>query len=52
MINGLLFWFVGSFIQGFVVAGFWPGVFGAIVFSLISWCLSALLLKSGAPRSQ
>ena len=52
VINGLLFWFVGSFIQGFVVAGFWPGVFGAIVFSLISWCLSALLLKSGAPRSQ
>jgi putative membrane protein len=52
VLNGLLFWFVGSFIQGFVVAGFWPGVFGAIVFSLISWCLSALLLKSGAPRSQ
>ena len=52
VLNGLLFWFVGSFIQNFVVAGFWPGVFGAIVFSLISWCLSALLLKSGAPRSQ
>jgi len=52
VLNGLLFWFVGSFIQGFVVAGFWPGVFGAIVFSLISWCLSALLLKSAAPRSQ
>ena len=52
VLNGLLFWFVGSFIQGFVVAGFWPGVFGAIVFSLISLCLSALLLKSGAPRSQ
>ena len=44
VINGLLFWFVGSFIQGFVVAGFWWGVLGAIVFSLISWLLSALLL--------
>ena len=52
VLNGLLFWFVGSFIQGFVVAGFWPGVFGAIVFSLISWFLSALLLKSAPPRSQ
>ena len=40
MINGLLFWAVGSFIAGFHVGGFWPGVFGAIVYSLISWALS------------
>jgi len=46
VINGLLFWFVGSFIDGFTVAGFWPGVFGAIVFSIVSWALSALLLRS------
>ena len=52
VLNGLLFWFVGSFIQGFVVAGFWAGVFGAIVFSLISWLLSALLLRSAAPRTR
>jgi putative membrane protein len=52
VLNGLLFWFVGSFIQGFVVAGFWAGVFGAIVFSLISWLLSALLLRSGEPRAR
>jgi putative membrane protein len=45
VINGLLFWAVGSFIEGFHVAGFWAGVFGAIVFSLISWLLSALVLK-------
>jgi putative membrane protein len=51
VLNGLLFWFVGSFIQGFVVTGFWPGVFGAIVFSLISWLLSALLLSAAAPRT-
>jgi putative membrane protein len=44
VINGLLFWAVGSFIEGFHVAGFWAGVFGAIVYSLISWALSALLL--------
>jgi len=45
VINGLLFWAVGSFMPGFHVEGFWPGVFGAIVYSLISWLLSALIPK-------
>ena len=44
VINGLLFWAVGTFMPGFHVAGFWAGVLGAIVYSLISWALSALLL--------
>jgi len=47
VINGLLFWFVGSFIQGFVVQGFWAGFVGAILFSIVSWLLSALVLKDG-----
>src|SRR4249920_476603 len=37
VINGLLFWWVASFIEGFHVTGFWSGFFGAIVYSLISW---------------
>ena len=45
VINGLLFWFVGSFVEGFRVEGFWAGFFGAILFSLVSWALSALVLK-------
>jgi putative membrane protein len=45
VINGLLFWFVGSFVQGFVVQGFWAGFIGAILFSLVSWLLAALVLK-------
>ena len=45
VLNGLLFWLVGSVIQGFEVQGFWAGVFGAIIYSLISWLLSALLMK-------
>jgi putative membrane protein len=45
VINGLLFWAVGSFVPGFHVGGFWAGVFGAIVYSLISWALSALIPK-------
>jgi len=48
VINGLLFWLVGSFIQGFTVAGFWPGFFGAIVYSIVSWALSAVLLPARA----
>jgi putative membrane protein len=47
VINGLLFWFVGSFVRGFQVAGFWSAFFGAIVYSLISWLLSALILRDG-----
>jgi putative membrane protein len=43
VINGLLFWLVGSVGTGFVVTGFWPGLFGAIAYSLISWALSVLL---------
>ena len=45
VINGLLFWAVGSWVQGFRVDGFWAGVFGAIMYSVISWLLSALLLR-------
>ena len=44
VINGLLFWFVGSFVQGFHVAGFWSAIGGAILYSIISWALSALIL--------
>lgn len=45
VINGLLFWAVGSLLAGFAVAGFWAAVLGALLFSLISWALSALVLR-------
>ena len=45
VINGLLFWAVGSFVPGFQVAGFWPGVIGALIYSVVSWALSAAILK-------
>jgi putative membrane protein len=44
VINALLFWFVGSFVQGFHVAGFWSAFLGAILYSIISWALSSILL--------
>jgi putative membrane protein len=50
VLNGLLFWMVGEWLEGFNVAGFWAGVFGAIVFSLVSWLLSALVLRTETPR--
>jgi len=48
VINGLLFWFVASFVDGFNVAGFWSAFFGAIVYALISWAVSTLVF--GRPR--
>ncbi len=45
VINGLLFWLVANFVGGFQVAGFWSAMIAAILYSLISWALSALILK-------
>ena len=39
VINALLFWFVGTFVKGFVVAGFWPAFWGAIVVGVVGWLL-------------
>lgn len=50
VLNGLLFWAVGSYVDGFRVAGFWSGVFGAIVYTLISWVLGALLVPRPKAR--
>ncbi|CAG1003934.1 hypothetical protein BURK1_03078 [Burkholderiales bacterium] len=50
VINGLLFWMVGSFVDGFHVTGFWSGVFGAIVYSLISWAIAAIVLPAPRPE--
>lgn len=44
VLNGLLFWFVSSFIEGFTVNGFIPAVLGAFVVSLISWILGKIFL--------
>lgn len=41
VINGTLFWFVGSVLRGFVVDSFWHGVLGAVLYSIFSWALSA-----------
>jgi putative membrane protein len=35
----------GNLVDGFQVAGFWSALFGSIGYSLISWALSAVLLR-------
>ena len=45
VINGLVFLAVAQLVPGFQVAGLWPAILAAIVFSLVSWLLSALVLN-------
>ncbi|NHZ34917.1 MULTISPECIES: phage holin family protein [Massilia] len=45
VINALLFWAVANLIDGFQVSGFWSAFIAAILYSIISWALSTLLLK-------
>ena len=50
VINALLFWIVANLVEGFHVAGFGSAFLAAILYSVISWALSTLLLnKDGNP---
>ena len=45
VINALMFWLAGSMIDGFAVESFWSAFFGSLLYSLISWALSSLLVS-------
>lgn len=45
VINAMLFWLVATLVDGFHVAGFWSAFLAAILYSVISWALSTLLLR-------
>src|SRR5947207_9930665 len=45
VINGLLFLAVANLLEGFAVAGLWPAILAAVLYSLVSWLLSALVLR-------
>ena len=49
VLNGLLFWGVASLLPGFYVDGFWWGVAGALLYSILTGALSALLPQEGRP---
>ena len=44
VINAALFQMASLLIEGFVVGSFWSALLGSIVYSVISWVLSSLLL--------
>lgn len=45
IVNGIFFWFVASFVQGFSVAGFWEAFLGALIMSVVSWITNKLILN-------
>jgi putative membrane protein len=45
VINALLFWAVANMVNGIQVAGFFSAFIASILYSIISWALSTLLLK-------
>jgi putative membrane protein len=44
VINGLLFYVVGHWLQGFNVNTMTAGIIGALLYSVLSWLLAALLI--------
>ncbi len=44
VINGLLFYLVGNYVQGFHVNTLMAGILGALVYSVVSWVLSIALI--------
>lgn len=44
-INGALFYLVSKIVKGFVITGFWPAFWGYILFSIISFLLSLLVVS-------
>jgi len=44
VINGLLFWLVARFVEGFTVTSFGWAIAGALVYGLISWLVSLVVL--------
>ena len=47
VLNGLCFWLVASLVKGFHVAGFGSALLGALVVSVVSWIVTALVSDSG-----
>jgi len=45
IINGFMFWLVAQWVDGFHVDSFLSAIGGALLYSVISWALSTLLLK-------
>lgn len=51
IVNGFMFWLVAQLVEGFHVDSFGSAVGGALLYSVISWALSTLLLKNADGNS-
>lgn len=47
VLNGFCFWLVASIVKGFYVGGFWSACLGALIVSIVSWVMTALISDSG-----
>jgi len=47
VVNGLIFWLADAFVPGFEVAGFWWALAGAVVYSIVSWAIGAVIFGLG-----
>ncbi|HSL48389.1 MAG TPA: phage holin family protein [Candidatus Deferrimicrobiaceae bacterium] len=50
VLNAFCLWLVSVFVTGFHVDGFWPAFWGALLVSIVSWVLTALISDSGRVR--
>jgi putative membrane protein len=50
VLNAFCLWLVSVLVSGFHVAGFWPAFWGALLVSVVSWILTALISDSGRVR--
>lgn len=51
VINALLFWLASELVGGFQVGGFWSAMWGALVYSLLTWLVSLALGEKPSQRS-
>lgn len=45
VINGIMFYLVSKIVSGFEINGFLSAIGGALLYSIISWALSSLILN-------
>ncbi len=51
IVNGFMFWLVAQWVDGFHVDSFLSAIGGALLYSVISWALSTILLKTSDGQS-
>ncbi len=47
LLNAFCLWLTSQLVKGFEVHGFWTAVFGALLISVVSWAVTALLSDRG-----